>query len=106
MPARKTFVRHDVKTREKIQCTQLINRLMDHINGKIELTQSQVRSIEILLKKSLPDLQSIEQIVSGELTVSDAKHISDGELADIIARHRSEGAATEANGEGKPPHIH
>lgn len=106
MPARKTFVRHDIKTREKIQCTQLINRLMDHINGKIELTQSQVRSIEILLKKSLPDLQSVEQIVSGELTVSDASQITDGELAAIIARHRSAGAATEADGEVEPPHVH
>lgn len=49
---------HDMKTREKIRTSQLINRLMSHIDGDIELSQSQVRGIEILLKKTLPDLQA------------------------------------------------
>jgi hypothetical protein len=52
-------VAHDKKTRESIQTTQLIKRLMNHIDSKIELSTSQVRSIEILLKKTLPDLQAI-----------------------------------------------
>lgn len=60
---------HDDKTRKKIQATQLVNRLNAHIMGEIELTQSQVRSIEILLKKCLPDLQSIEQNIQGEQAV-------------------------------------
>jgi len=50
---------HDTKTREKIQCSQLINRLNKFINGEIELTSQQIKAIEILLKKSLPDLQAI-----------------------------------------------
>lgn len=50
---------HDDRTREKIQTSQLINRLMDNANGQIELTTGQIRSIEILLKKTLPDLQAI-----------------------------------------------
>ncbi len=48
---------HDYKTREKIRTTQLVNRLTDHALGKIQLSTSQVRSIEVLLKKTLPDLQ-------------------------------------------------
>ena len=51
---------HATKTRERIQTSMLINRLEDHAVGKVELTTTQVRSIEILLKKSLPDLQSVE----------------------------------------------
>lgn len=50
---------HDDKTREKIQTSQFINRLTQFINGKIELSPAQVRAIEVLLKKTLPDLQAV-----------------------------------------------
>lgn len=60
---------HDDKTREKIQTTQLIKRLTNHALGELELNQSQVRAIEILLKKTLPDLQSIEQTTKGEQSI-------------------------------------
>ena len=52
--------KHDEKTRAKIQTSQIINRLMKNINGEVEMSSSQVRSAEILLKKTLPDLQSVE----------------------------------------------
>lgn len=51
---------HDERTRAKIQTSQLINRLFSHVNGEVELTASQVRAAEVLLKKTLPDLQSVE----------------------------------------------
>lgn len=51
---------HQDEVRARIQTSQLVNRLTDHALGKIELTNTQVRSIEILLKKSIPDLQSVE----------------------------------------------
>lgn len=54
------------KTRERIRVSMLLNRLTDHIEGKVELSQSQVRAIEILLRKTLPDLQSTE--MHGSLT--------------------------------------
>lgn len=47
-------------SRAAIQTTQLINRLQDCALGKVELTTQQVKSIEILLKKNLPDLKSME----------------------------------------------
>lgn len=56
---------HDDKTREKIQTSQFINRLTSFINGEIELSPSQVRAIEVLLKKTLPDLQAIALEGSG-----------------------------------------
>jgi hypothetical protein len=59
MAVRKTLS-HDTKTREKIQTSQLINRLQDNAFGKVELSSGQLKSIEILLKKTLPDLQAIE----------------------------------------------
>jgi len=50
---------HSDQVRAKIQTSQLINRLTDHALGKVELSATQVRSIEVLLKKSIPDLSSV-----------------------------------------------
>ena len=55
---------HQDEVRLRIQTSQLINRLTDHALGDLELTPTQIRAIEILLKKSIPDLSSIE--VSGD----------------------------------------
>ena len=64
MAARIKKIRHDENTRLKIQAAQLINRLTNHANGEVELTATQVRSIEILLKKILPDLSDIKMDVN------------------------------------------
>ena len=64
MPARKNLS-HAAKTREKIQVSMLINRLTDHILGKVDLDASQVQSIKILLGKALPDLKATEH--SGQI---------------------------------------
>ena len=50
---------HQDDVRKKIQASQLVNRLTDHAFGDVELSQSQIKAIEILLKKSLPDLSAI-----------------------------------------------
>lgn len=59
MAARTRKVKHDDFTREKIRVTQLINRLEKHAldGGHIEPTQ--IKAIEILLRKSLPDLSAV-----------------------------------------------
>lgn len=48
--------------RAKIQATQLINVLQNHALGEAaeELSASRLKAIEILLRKSVPDLQSIQ----------------------------------------------
>ena len=54
--------KHQEETRARIQTSQLINRLQNHaLSEEVdELKPSQLRAIEILLKKSVPDLQSTE----------------------------------------------
>ena len=52
--------KHQDEIRTKIQTSQLINRLQECGLGELELRHDQLRSIEILLKKSLPDLSQIE----------------------------------------------
>ena len=57
-------LKHDEETRAKIQTSQLINRLQKLANGEVEMTQTQLKAAEILLKKSLPDLANVQ--VSGD----------------------------------------
>lgn len=47
------------EAREKIRTTQLINRLQDHSLGKIDMSATQIRAAEILLKKRIPDLAAV-----------------------------------------------
>lgn len=56
--------RHQDMVRDKIQASQLINRLTEHALGKIDLEPTQVKAIEILLKKSIPDLSAVS--ISGQ----------------------------------------
>ena len=52
---------HQDEVRTKIQASQLINVLQNHALGKTEeLPQSRIKAIEILLRKSVPDVSSIE----------------------------------------------
>lgn len=47
------------EAREKIKTTQLINRLQNHALGDLEMSQTQIKATEILLKKRVPDLTSM-----------------------------------------------
>lgn len=52
--------RNQESVRQKIQVSQLLNVLTDHATGKIkEMEPTRIKAIEILLRKAMPDLQSI-----------------------------------------------
>jgi hypothetical protein len=73
---------HQDDVRTKIQVSQLINVLQNHALGISEdLPASRLRAIEILLKKTLPDLSQVEATHSGEvgLTVQIVKFSPDAE---------------------------
>lgn len=59
MAGRPIGSRHQDDVRRKIQASQLINRLQDHVDGKVDLESTQVKAAEILLRKSIPDLSTI-----------------------------------------------
>ena len=54
-------------TRERIQASMLINRLQSHILGECDMKPTQVQAALGLLKKAMPDLQSVES--KSEVTV-------------------------------------
>jgi hypothetical protein len=69
--ARNVKIRHDEETRSKIKAAYLINRLQAYALGENEpdgmggtrpciMDSGQIRAAEILLRKILPDLQSVQ----------------------------------------------
>jgi hypothetical protein len=52
--------RHQQLIRDKINAALLVERLTECALGQTELTSQQMKAIEILLKKSVPDLSSVE----------------------------------------------
>jgi hypothetical protein len=71
--AKRKMLFHPDYVREKIRANQLINRLHKCAFGEISLTTTQLRAIEILLRKSIPDLAAAE-------IKSDVTHRSPGHL--------------------------
>jgi hypothetical protein len=52
--------------RRRIKVTLITKRLQDHIFNGVEMSKTQVAAAIILLKKTLPDLQSIEATHKGD----------------------------------------
>jgi hypothetical protein len=70
---------HLDSVREKIRASQLINRLQAHIFDGLEPSMSQVRTIEILLRKCLPDLTKTE-------VQADATHRYVAQLPEVLSK--------------------
>ena len=66
MAARTLRPRHQDEIRTKIQTSQLVNVLQNHALGQddSEMTNTRMKAIEILLRKTLPDLTATE--ITGE----------------------------------------
>lgn len=83
MPARKNTPTLNEHWREKIAAGILADRLMKHARGELELTSTQIRAADILLKKVVPDLARTEHtgrdggaIETKNVTKSDAEILS------------------------------
>ena len=80
--------------RASIQVAMLLKRLTDHALDKVDMTATQIKATEILLKKAIPDLSSIDMTaeISGEIAHShsiDAKSLSTSTLEELIAARAS-----------------
>lgn len=60
--------------KQKIQASQLVNRLQKHAFGEIEMTPTQIDSAKFLLNKRLSnaptEVQSVEALTAGSLTIN------------------------------------
>jgi hypothetical protein len=57
---------HPDEVRQKIKTSQLVNRLNSFVNGKIELSPHQVTAALGLIKKTMPDLSSVDATHKGD----------------------------------------
>lgn len=57
---RKPGVQLTDEHRSKIKNSQILNRLIAHVEGKVDLSSTQVTAGLGLLKKAFPDLSSVE----------------------------------------------
>ena len=75
---------HQDDVRAKIQTSQLLNRLENHALGTLDLSATQIKAIEVLIRKTLPDLSAVE--MSGDadnpLEVYTRIELVDGDGAD------------------------
>lgn len=67
MAGRKPGFKMTDEHRSKIANSQVLNRLIDHVTGAPILEPSQVTAAVALLKKVMPDMQSVES--KSEVTV-------------------------------------
>ncbi len=54
--------------RQRMQVTALVKRLQDCADGKVRLSPDRLKSIEILLAKSLPNLNTVDVNIDGTAT--------------------------------------
>jgi hypothetical protein len=61
--------------RAKIANSQILNRLIGHAEGTVEMTPTQVTAAGMLLKKVMPDLQASQIEASVEATVEEIRRV-------------------------------
>jgi hypothetical protein len=63
--------RHQEMVRDKIQAIRIVEELDKHFMGDRDMTQTQLRAAEILLNKSVPNLQSmaLEGFIDTDITL-------------------------------------
>lgn len=89
--------------RQRISTGMILSRLTKHVRGEIELTATQVRAAEILLKKALPDLASVEH--KGTFEHRNVRDLTDAELMAIAAGGLPGADSAEAR-EDEPRGVH
>jgi hypothetical protein len=102
MAIRKNLM-HSELVRQRIQTSQLINRLTSHAFGECEMSPTQVTAALGVLRKSLPDLSAVAH--SGSIEMTKPEELSDAELAHI-ATSSSTGDAEAPFGEEEPSELH
>ena len=62
MPARKKRLVLSDTWKDKIRAGVIMQRLLGHVNGKVDMTSTQVKAADILLKKIVPDVARTEHV--------------------------------------------
>jgi hypothetical protein len=65
---------HVQRTRDKIRTSMLINRLQEHVLAEEDLmSASQVNAAKILMGKTLPDMRTLEHVITNDMDEFDSR---------------------------------
>jgi len=70
MAARTKMLRLTPEWKEKIRVGVILDRLSKHVDGQVEMTSTQVKAADILLKKVVPDVARTEIVGDEENPVA------------------------------------
>jgi hypothetical protein len=102
MAARITQWTPDI-VRQRIKTSHLVRVLQEHVFGETELSATQLRAAECLLRKTLPDQSAIAH--TGTLELTKPEELTDIALANIASGSRNR--VTEAPaGQEEPSELH
>jgi hypothetical protein len=73
------------KIRDKIQASQIVNRLIGHVHGEVELTASQVTAAIALMHKIIPNLIYAETYNINKTFVAELPAVASRESWDALA---------------------
>jgi hypothetical protein len=65
MAARKNKVTLSETWKDRISATMILNRLVSHVEGNLDLSPTQIKAADIILKKVVPDLARTEHVGDG-----------------------------------------
>ena len=94
---------HKQRSIEKIRNAKVLERLIKHFNGELELSATQVNVGLSLIKKLIPDLKQTEH--TGTIEHKNVKEMTLEELY-AIAATGSTGNNKKKAGRGKPAKLH
>jgi len=93
------------KTREKIRISMLVNRLQDHVEGKADMSSTQVKAASVLLSKVMPDLSAADITThEPESTMQEKFHALVNQIGEKQARTIYPDLAIRYLGEPKATH--
>ena len=79
MAARKNKVTLSERWKDRISATMIMNRLVAHVEGELDLSPTQLKAADILLKKIVPDLARTEHTGADEGPIEMVVRWQDGD---------------------------
>ena len=81
---------HREATIEKIRTSAVLNRLIKHAMGEVEMSSSQVAAAKALINKYIPDVSSVEMTAEVEHSVAASEPMTTEQWLKESAGHLSQ----------------
>jgi hypothetical protein len=89
--------------RQRIKTSHIVRVLQEHLFNGLELSQTQLRAAEVLLRKTLPDQSAVAH--TGSLELTKPEELTDIDLANIATGSRNR-VIEASSSEEEPSELH